>query len=90
MSDQRCLICKYLGDHAHKTLSKDKIFRERGTDLVVPLCYTHSWELFRSGQRSFLAKYRHNFMQFYGTETESELIDFIKGTGAKGFDRWAA
>jgi hypothetical protein len=90
MNDQRCLICKYLGDHSHKELSKDRIYRERGTDLMVPLCYGHSWELFRSGQRKFLAKYRENFMMFIGTETETDLIDYVKGNSKNSFDRWAA
>lgn len=90
MNDHRCLICKYLGDHSHKELSKDRIYRERGTDLMVPLCYGHSWELFRSGQRKFLAKYRENFMQFFGTETEVDLIDYVKGTSKTAFNRWAA
>ena len=90
MSDQRCLVCKYLSDHDHKVLSKDRIYRDRGTDLVVPLCYGHSWELFRNGQRKFIAKYRHNFMHFFGTESDSEFIDYIKGSSGSSFDRWAA
>jgi hypothetical protein len=89
MQDQRCLICKYLGDHNHKDLSKDRIYRDRGADLLVPLCYLHSWELYRSGQRKFLSKYSPNFMQFFGTETEADLINYVKGS-SKGFDRWAA
>jgi len=28
-------------------------------------------------------------MQFFGTETEAELIEYVKGNG-KGFERWAA
>ena len=90
MSDHRCLVCKYLGDHSHKELSKDRIFRERGSDILVPLCYHHSWELFRNGQKKFLSKYRDNFMQFFGTETESELIDYVRGSGRNSYDRWVA
>lgn len=74
MSEQLCLVCKYLGDHSNKVLSKDRIYRNNETDLVVPLCYTHSWELFRNGQRKFIEKYRHNFMQFFGTESKSEFL----------------
>jgi hypothetical protein len=90
MKDERCLICKYLGDHSHKELSRDRIYRERGTDLMVLLCYGHSWELFRMGQRNFLAKYRENFMMFFGTESETELIDYAKGISRNSLDRWSA
>lgn len=89
MNDNRCLICKYLGDHEHKELSKDRIYRERGNDIIIPLCYQHSWELFRMGQRVFLAKYRSNFMHFFGTESENELIEYVKGT-SRDSNRWAA
>ena len=89
MNDFRCMVCKYLGDHSHKELSKEKIFRDRGNALVVSLCYNHSWELFRNGQKKFLDQYRNNFMQVFGTETEEELIEHLKGTKS-GFQSWAA
>lgn len=90
MKDHRCLVCKYLGDHSEKNLSRDKIYRERGQDIVIPLCYSHSWELFRMGQKKFLNQYKSNFMAFFGTETESALINYIKGEEQKGFGSWMA
>ncbi len=90
MKDCRCVICKYSGDHGEKLLNKDRIFRSQGRDVVVQLCYTHSWELFRGGQRKFLERYRANLMNFFGTETEQELIDFVKGVGESPLSRYAA
>jgi hypothetical protein len=90
MSDQRCLICKYMGDHAHKSLSRDRIFKDgSGAVISIQLCYTHSWELFRFGQKKFLLSYRPYFEGFYGTEADAELIDFIQND--KNFKKsWAA
>lgn len=89
MKDYRCMICKYQGDHSEKELSKDRIFRERGGPIIINLCYNHSWDLFRNGQKKFLEQYRSDFMAVFGTENESELIEHLKGTG-KGFQSWAA
>lgn len=82
MKDSRCMVCKYLGDHEQKELTSERIYRERGNPLTVSLCYGHSWELFRNGQKKFLDTYRHNFMQVFGTETEEELIQHLKGSRA--------
>jgi len=90
MNDSRCLICKYLGDHKNKTLNRDRIYRDRGNDLIVNLCYGHSWELFMFGQYKFLNRYRPNFMSFLGTETEAEFVSFIKGNKTASSDPWAA
>lgn len=90
MNDCRCMVCKYLGDHASKELVKDHIYRDKGPHLIVSLCYHHSWELFRMGQRKFLNQYRENFMQVFGTETEEELINHLKGNNKHGFQAWAA
>jgi hypothetical protein len=90
MNDQRCMVCKYLGDNSQKELSRDRIYRERGSDIMVLLCYGHSWELFLMGQNKFLAKYRDNFLMFYGTESENELIDYVRGGSKKSSGGWAA
>jgi hypothetical protein len=43
------------------------------------------------GQKNFLKEYRNNFMQVFGTESEKELINHIRGQGNKnGFHSWAA
>jgi hypothetical protein len=88
MKEQRCLICKYLGDHSEKYLCHDKIYREQGQDILVHLCYSHSWELFRLGQKKFLNNYKSNFTAFLGTETETALIEYVRGEKKKGFGSW--
>lgn len=79
MKDDRCVICKYSGDHQKKQITRDQIWREKGRTFRIPLCYLHSWELFRLGQKVFFATYSANFKNYYGTETEKELFDHLKG-----------
>jgi hypothetical protein len=88
MKDSRCVICKYIGDNKQKELTKEKIYRNSGKDIPLQLCYSHSWELFRVGQRKFLEMYKENFMQFFGTETEKELINYVKGDNSQ-FGSWS-
>jgi hypothetical protein len=88
MKDSRCVICKYRGDQREKKVTLEHIWRERGQPFQIPLCYVHSWELFRVGQRAFLANYRDNFMNYFGTETERELFEHLRGE--KHYDPWAA
>lgn len=84
------MVCKYQGDHAAKELLHDNIYREHGAPIVVSLCYHHSWELFRAGQKKFLSRYQDNFMQVFGTETEAELIEYLKGKSRSILGQWAA
>ena len=84
MKDSRCVICKYLGDHRAKELHRGEIFRDKASSIGLSLCYFHSWELYREGQKKFIARYRPNFMEFFGTESEKELIEFIKGERGSG------
>jgi hypothetical protein len=88
MKDSRCVICKYIGDNNEKKVTQEKIYRNSGKDISVLLCYSHSWELFRLGQKNFLETYKENFMQFFGTETEKELINYVKGND-KQFGNWS-
>jgi len=89
MNDNRCMVCKYLGDHAHKELSQERIYRERGGSITLNLCYGHSWELFRTGQKRFLKSYQENFMHVFGTESEKELIEHLKGEGKANPLAWS-
>ena len=90
MNDSRCMVCKYQGDHSSKDLLHDRIYRDRGPELVIALCYHHSWEFFRYGQKKFLGVYKENFMQVFGTETDQELIDHLKGSGKNSQGNWIA
>ncbi len=89
MKDHRCAVCKYHGDHREKPLYFEHIWRDNGQPFQIALCYVHSWELFRVGQKKFLAAYRENFMRYFGTESERELLDHLKGA-AKSYHPWAA
>ena len=53
MKDNRCFICKFKQENIPKT-NDDLIYDAKGNSMVVPLCYGHSVELFKTGQKSFL------------------------------------
>jgi len=89
MKDHRCAVCKYQGDHNEKKIYLEPIWRDNGLPFKIALCYMHSWELFRMGQKNFLMSYRDNFMGYYGTESERELVKHLK-TMLPSIQAWSA
>ncbi len=69
MEIKRCFVCMYQGLMKVGT-NTDSIYS--GSDeRHIQLCYSHSVELFRTGQKKFMTKYRENF-----TSMEFDTIDF--------------
>lgn len=76
MKDNRCFICKFRQDFTPKA-SDDLIYDARGNTKAIPLCYGHSVELFKHGQKSFLNKHQHIFSGSFGMENDLELINYF-------------
>lgn len=75
MKDKRCFICKYHGISNTQT-SRESIFRSN-KNLSILLCYTHSIELFKSGQTKFMAKYKPDFAQFTSADDDQAIINYF-------------
>jgi hypothetical protein len=76
MKDKRCFICKYQGKMNVDT-SSNELYGQRDKTLSILLCYTHSVELFKTGQTNFMQKYRPNFIGFYGMEDDKNAMNFF-------------
>lgn len=76
MKDSRCFICKYNQDNTPKA-KDDLIYDAKGKCMSLPLCYSHSVELFKSGQRCFFTKHRNIFVGNFGSESDLELINYF-------------
>jgi hypothetical protein len=76
MKDNRCFICKFKEDYKLKT-NDDIIYDARGNSMTLPLCYGHSVELFKSGQKSFVSKHKYVFAGRFGVESDMELVNYF-------------
>jgi hypothetical protein len=76
MKDKRCLICKYRGKINLDT-RVEYIYEGRGKIQGILLCYSHSIELFKFGQRSFIERHRSTFTGFHGIEQDRFSLDIF-------------
>lgn len=76
MKDNRCFICKFKEDQKLKT-SDDTIYDPSGNSMTLPLCYGHSVELFKSGQKAFVSKHKNIFSGHLGVETDLQLVNYF-------------
>jgi hypothetical protein len=72
------------------TSSSDKnpIYDSRGQSVNLPLCHSHSIELFKRGQVNFIAKYEDNFKGHYGFENDQNFIDHFNETRKRFLGNW--
>ncbi|WP_408095901.1 hypothetical protein ACJVC5_12735 [Peredibacter sp. HCB2-198] len=77
MKDNRCFVCKY---HQEQTESSthDQIFDGKGNTKTLPLCYNHSVELYKTGQKNFLQKHRTIFLGNFGFEGDLDLMNYFQ------------
>lgn len=73
MKDNRCFICKYKQDLRPKT-NDDIIYDATGKSVIVPLCYGHSVELFKTGQTAFIEKHKYIFKGNFGIEGDLDIL----------------
>ena len=78
MRKDHCCICKFKPDHSHKN-GEDSIFDSKGNSINITLCYTHSVELFKTGQKAFLLRHKNSFSEKIGSENHLELVDYMSG-----------
>lgn len=57
MNDKKCFICKNCGKDSDNRLFLDYLYDQFGNTQTIPLCYVHSVEFFKVGQKQFVAKY---------------------------------
>lgn len=57
MTTKYCEACKALDQH-NIGFHLDTIYQPGGYPAIIRLCYIHSVELFKTGQTSFMHKYR--------------------------------
>ncbi|MCM2351235.1 MAG: hypothetical protein NDI69_14535 [Bacteriovoracaceae bacterium] len=63
-----CYICKFTKDRKPHT-HIDLIYDAKGNIRALPLCYGHSVELFKQGQKTFIDKHK----QIYDCNFETDL-----------------
>lgn len=85
MKDNRCFICKYNQDDKEKT-NDDVIYDGRGNAKTIPLCYHHSVEFFKGGQKTFIFKYKEIFVGKFGIESDTDLVSYF--TGESRYRSW--
>lgn len=76
MKDTRCFICKYRQDDT-ESVKDDLIYDAKGHSVALPLCYNHSVELFKTGQKTFLTKHKNIFTGNFGLENDMDLIEYF-------------
>ena len=76
MKDNRCFICKFKQEETLKA-KDDLIYDAKGNSMTIPLCYNHSVELFKTGQKSFLTKHKNIFSGNFGLENDMQLVNYF-------------
>ncbi len=76
MKDNRCFICKFKQEETLKS-KDDLIYDAKGNSMTIPLCYNHSVELFKTGQKSFLTKHKNIFSGNFGLENDMQLVNYF-------------
>jgi hypothetical protein len=76
MKDNRCFICKFNHEETLKT-NDDVLYDGRGNSKSIPLCYLHSVEFFKGGQKVFIFKYKEIFLGKFGIESDADLINYF-------------
>ena len=90
MSDQKkmkrkpreCTICKYYGKRNAHNPSKEVVYDENNTPIVIHLCRHHAIELFKLGQRRFFLKHFAMANDVIGSD-ESKFLDLLLRTASK-------
>ena len=79
MKDKRCLICKCRKKNNNQTFP-NMIFNKQGHSGTFYLCYSHSVDYFKFGQRFFFEKYEEFFNQsrLAASEADHAILDFLK------------
>ncbi len=77
MKDNRCFICKFR-QLATTISNHDAIYDGEGNGRLIGLCYAHSVELFKVGQRNFILRHRNVFANSFGFEEDSDLVSAFK------------
>jgi hypothetical protein len=67
MKEKNCLVCKHNG-FIRAADEKDILYQENGNPFFVDLCYAHSVEFFKLGQRRFVNRYRYSLTRFLDYE----------------------
>jgi len=74
MKDKRCFTCKYQGKISLDT-TNCHLYDPRGKSLTISLCYTHSVEFFKLGQKNYMLKYGKDVTEFFGYEEDSLTLN---------------
>ena len=64
MNHERCTVCEHYGK-IRVGQNLDLIFQNNGKQKVIPLCWSHSVELFKTGQTYFLTKYEASLVDHH-------------------------
>lgn len=64
MNHERCTVCEHYGK-IRVGHNLDLIFQKDGKQKVIPLCWSHSVELFKIGQKVFLTKYEGSLASYH-------------------------
>ncbi len=77
MKDNRCFICKFR-QQTTTIAFYDTIYDGEGNGRLIGLCYSHSVELFKVGQRNFILRHRNVLANTFGFEEDSALVSAFK------------
>jgi hypothetical protein len=71
MKEKTCLVCKHTG-HLHAAVGRDAVYQHNGNQCFIDLCYHHSVEFFKTGQKKFIDKYQPTFLGLLNIEGPNE------------------
>lgn len=81
-----CTICSYVEGpnhhQGHTRLYKDRVFSKSQSEVQITLCFLHSLELFKHGQKAFFVKY-YEYAKNYVEHIEEEAFQVMKFVATK-------
>lgn len=83
---RECTICKYYGRRNTHLTSREMVYDETGSPIVINLCRHHAIELFKIGQQKFFMKYFQIANDVVGTD-ENQFLDLLIRTARKNLEK---
>jgi hypothetical protein len=84
LKKRECTICKHYGDETPKgeSLETSQLYDESGLPVSLILCRTHSVQLFKLGQKSFLLAHYRILIDLMDSD-EKKFINLLDRTVRK-------
>lgn len=85
---RECTICKHYGRKflVSEELDRAQIYDDTGAPIAISLCKSHSVELFKKGQKTFLLSHYKILVDLVATD-EPKFLDILEQTVRKHPDK---